>query len=226
MDNDLALLHQKIDSLTEHVAILTAHNNVQKRRQQEFDELKQDIIPIANHMIQLSIAELAEIGDEFRIEDLFFMLKRVMRNTPLIMAMFDRLEGLMGVADEAEILGKQVFNYAVEELDRMERDGYFGFAREGLHILERIVTEFSEDDVSALGDNIVTILTTVRNMTQPEIMALANNAVGAIQEEIPETEKVSTWGLIRELGNPQVRRGMARMINILKALDERVETQK
>jgi uncharacterized protein YjgD (DUF1641 family) len=60
----------------------------------------------------------------------------------------------------------------------------------------------------------------VRNMTQPEIMALANNAVGAIQEEIPEAATVSTWALIRELGNPKVRRGMARLINLLKAIDD------
>jgi uncharacterized protein YjgD (DUF1641 family) len=225
MENDLTLLHQKIDTLTDQVAILTVYNEDQKRRQRELDELKQDMIPIANHMVKLTIEELAEIGDEFQIEDLFFMVKRLMRNTHFIMAMFDRLEGVMGVADEVEILGKQVFNYVVEELDKMERDGYFGFAQEGWLILERIVKEFSKEDVQALGDNIVTILTTVRNMTQPEIMALANNAVGAIQEEIPETESVSTWALIRELGNPKVRRGMARMINILKALDEQVEVK-
>jgi uncharacterized protein YjgD (DUF1641 family) len=220
MENDLTSLHQKVDKLTEQVAILTSHQEVQKRRQQEFDELKQDMIPIANHMIKLSIDELAEIGDEFQLEDLIFLLKRVLRNTNLIMAMFDRLEALMGIADEAQILGKQVFNYSVEELDRMERMGYFGFAQETWRIFERIMTEFTEDDVRALGDNIVTILTTIRNMTQPEIMTLANNALGAIQQEIPTTERISTFALLRELGNPKVRRGMARMINLLKALDE------
>jgi uncharacterized protein YjgD (DUF1641 family) len=220
MDNDLALLHNKIDLLTEQVSVLATCQANQERRQQDFDELKHDMIPIANHMIKLTIEELAEIGDEFRIEDLLFLLKRVMRNTHLILTLFDRLEGIMGVADEVEILGKQVFNFTVEELDRLERQGYFGFAREGWAILEKIVAEFSEEDVRALGDNIVTILSTIRNMTQPEIMTLANNAVGAIQEEIPNTDKVSSWALLRELGNPKVRRGMARMINILKALDE------
>ena len=44
----------------------------------------------------------------------------------------------------------------------MEREGYFAFARGGWRIVERIVTEFSEDDVNALGDNIVTILNTVK----------------------------------------------------------------
>jgi uncharacterized protein YjgD (DUF1641 family) len=220
MANDLALLHQKIDSLTEQVAALTAHAEIQQKRQQEFDELKNDMIPIANHMIKLSIDELAEIGAEFEVEDLFFLLKRVIRNTHLLLAMMDRLEAVMGITDEVELLGKQVFNYAVEQLDQLERDGYFAFAREGWQILERIVTEFSEDDVRALGDNIVTILNTVRNMTQPEIMALANNAIGAIQAEPSTTEKISTLQLLGELRKPEVRLGMARMLNLIKALAE------
>ena len=226
MENNLTLLHQKIDTLSEQVAYLTTQANSQQRRQQELDDLKSDMFPIVNHMIKLSIDELAEIGDEFQIDDLLYLLKRMMRNTSLILAMFDRLEAIMGVADEAELLGKQVFNFTVEELNRLERQGYFGFAREGWGILQRIVTEFSEGDVQALGDNIVTILTTIRNMTQPEIMALANNAIGAIQEDIPETTKVSIWTIVRELGDPKVRRGMVRMMNLLKALDDQSESNK
>jgi uncharacterized protein YjgD (DUF1641 family) len=220
MDNDVALLHEKIDTLTTQVAFLAKQAEIQQRRQLEFDELKQDMIPIANHMIKISIDELADIGQEFEVEDLFFLLKRVMRNTHLVLAMFDRLEALMGVTDEFELLGKQVFSTAVENLEKLEQDGYFAFAREGWGIMERIVTEFSEQDVKALGDNIVTILTTLRNMTQPEIMAMANNAIGAFQEIPPETETPSILSLLRELSNPQTRRGMARMINLLKALDE------
>ena len=140
MNEDLNLLHEKIDTLTNQVAVLTDQAKLQQRRQQDLDELKADVIPIINHMVKLSINELAEIGYEFQIEDLLYMVKRMMRNIPLIMAMFDRLEAIMGIADEAEILGKQVFNYTVLELDRLERDGYFGFAREGLNIFQKIVT--------------------------------------------------------------------------------------
>ena len=225
MDNDVALLHQKIDTLTTQVAFLAQQAEIQQRRQQEFDELKQDMIPIANHIIKLTIDELAEIDPEFEVEDLIYLLKRVLRNVPLILSMFDRFEALMGITDEVELLGKQVFSTTVEQLDEMERAGYFAFAREGWGIMERIVTEFSEEDVKALGDNVVTILTTVRNMTQPEIMNMANNAIGAIQEIPPETKTPSTLSLLRQLSNPKTRRGMARMINLLQVLDEQPEPQ-
>jgi uncharacterized protein YjgD (DUF1641 family) len=87
-----------------------------------------------------------------------------------------------------------------------------------MYIMERIVEEFSEEDVRALGDNIVTILTTVRNMTQPEILALANNAVGAITEAPADTKPLSTLALLKEFNDPKVRIGLTRMLGMVKAI--------
>lgn len=214
MDTDLALLNQKIDYLTEIV-------ETQRKRQLELEELQRDMVPIANHMIKLTIDELAEIGTEFQLEDLLFLLKRMLRNTELILSLMDRIESVYGLAEEVNLLGKPMFNQVVERLDQMERDGYFSFAREGWYILERIVDEFNDEDVRALGDNIVTILHTVRNMTQPEILAFANNAIGAISEEpVDAPEKVSTLDLLRELSDPQVRRGMVRLLGMVKVIGD------
>jgi uncharacterized protein YjgD (DUF1641 family) len=212
MDNDLALLHEKLDYLTEQI-------EAQQRQQQAFDELKHDLIPIANHMIKLAINELEEVGTDFELEDLLFLLKRVLRDTRMWVSLLDRLESALDLADEATLLGKQVFRNTVEALDKMERDGYFAFARGSWYILERIVHEFTEEDLRVLGDNIVTILNLVRSMTQPEVLTLANNALDSLQVEAPKNGKPpSTFALVRQLSDPQVRLGLARMINLVKAL--------
>jgi len=244
MEADLTLLHEKIDRLTKQVeeqrlqqtAQITANNGdelahlhkkidfisdqmeLQDKRAQALDELKNDIVPIANHLIKLSINELAEIGNEFQTEDLLFLLKRLLRDTHLLMNMLDRLEAVMGLADEAQLMGRGVFNQTVETLDKMERQGYFEFARGGIQIMERIIDEFGEEDIKALGDNIVTILTTVRNMTQPEILALANNAVGVMSEVPADTEPLSILALLKELNDPKVRLGLTRMVSMVKVL--------
>ncbi len=207
----LAEIHTKLDYLLEQM-------EEHKRRQRALDELKDDLIPIANHMVKLSIDELAEIGTEFQVEDLTFLLKRLLRNTRSLVRLMDLLEAGMGLSDEMQLIGQGVFSDIVETLDRLEREGYFAFMREGWRIVERVVAEFSEEDVRALADNVVTMLTTVRNMTQPEILALANNAIGAIHEGATEMKDASALSLIRELGDPRVRRGMARILNIVKAL--------
>lgn len=242
MDNDVALLHEKIDLLTSQLEVqnerlamietqgsgndlmlekldyLTQQYEERLKRQDELNELKQDLVPIANHMIKLSIDELAEIGTDFQAEDLLFLIKRLLRDTHLLVGLLDRLESVVELADETSRIGQQVFNQAVYSLDRMEREGYFNFAQAGWRIVERIVNEFDEEDIDALGENVVTILTTVRNLTQPEIMNMTNNALNAIQDE-PVTEgDVSMWALLRDLNDPKVRKGMARLMNMLKVI--------
>jgi uncharacterized protein YjgD (DUF1641 family) len=209
MDNDLALLHQKIDYLTEQL-------EAQKQRQQELDALKNDLIPIANHMIKLSIDELAEIGRDFQLEDLLFLLKRLLRNTHSLIDLLDRLESTTDLIDDANYLGKEVFASTVEMLDKLEREGYFAFLQETWKILDRIVHELSEEDLQALGDNIVMSLKTMRNLTQPEVLSLANNAVDAISNGKGVDKAPSLFGLMRELSDPQVRKGLVRMINLVK----------
>ena len=242
MESDVALLNQKIDLLTAHIEAqnqrlvsiesqgngnglmlekleyMTQQFEEQNRRQEELNELKQDLIPVANHMIKLSIDELAEIGTEFQLEDLLFLLKRVLRDTQLLVSLLDRLESTVELADEIQRIGQGVFNQAVVKLDQMERDGYFTFAQGGWRIVEKIVDEFGEDDIEALGDNIVTILSTVKNLTQPEIMNLTNNALQAFQEEPTIEGDVSMWALLRDMSDPKVRRGMARLLNLVKVL--------
>jgi uncharacterized protein YjgD (DUF1641 family) len=210
-DNELALLHQKVDHLT---GLLEE----QHKRQQAFDELQRDLIPIANHAIKLTIDELAEIGMDFQLEDLLFLLKRLLRNTHLLLRMMDQLESVSALVGEAQLLGPQMFNTIVETLDRLEREGYFGLARGGWYMLEQIAAEFDEEDVRALGDNVVTILKTVRSMTQPEVMNLADDVAQALQTVPPTDERVSLLALARELNDPQVRRGLARLLNVVKVM--------
>ena len=217
-DLEIESIHKKLDILTEYV-------EAQHKRQQEFDELKQDVMPIANHMIKLSIDELAEIGTEFQVEDLFYLLKRLLRNTGMLMRLVDMLEAGMDLTEELKPIGLQAFSSIVETLDRLEREGYFTLMGEGWGIVERVVHEINEDDVRALGDSIVPILTIVRSMTQPEILSLADDAISAIQPSAAEEKDVSTFALLRELSDPKVRRGMSRMLNLLKVLGDQPAKQ-
>lgn len=190
MAKDLTTLHQKVDQLSAQIEILTGIAEVENRRHQEFEELKDDLIPIGNQLVQLTINELAEIGTDFELEDLLFLLKRVLRNTQLILAMMDRLEALMGVADEVELLGKQVFSTIVEALDKLERDGFF--------------TQTTE---------------ILQTLTKPETMADLNQALQAFYVDLEETPKTpSTIRLLRELNQPETRRGIGRILQILKTL--------
>ncbi len=49
-------------------------------------------------------------------------------------------------------------------------------------------------------------------------MALANQVVDAISEVPAEDDKIPTIKLLKEMGSPEVRRGLSRMLNLLKVM--------
>ena len=242
MDSEMALLHQKIDLLTatveaqrqrlnvleanpernavllEKLDFLVQQAEAQRRSREEMNELKRDLLPIGNQLIKLTIDELAEIGSEFQAEDLLYLVKRLLRDTHLLTQMLDQLEAAAGLLDETNRIGKQVFNQSVAALDQMERQGYFTFARGSWRVFERVVQSFSEKDLDALGEHIEIVLSLVKRLTQPEFLTLAENTLNAIQAEPSGDENVSLWALVRELSDPQVRKGMMRMLNVIKAV--------
>jgi hypothetical protein len=189
MDNELTLIHQKLDYLTEQL-------EAQRQQQETLNELVQDAIPVVNHMVKLSIDELAEIGTDFQLEDLTFLLKRVLRDTRLLMGLLDQVEAVAELAEEGQVMGKRIFHQVTMELDRLERDGYFDFARAGWSVADRAVKEFKAEDLESAGARMIE----------------------ALKEEPPEN--VSLLALLRALGNPKVRRGLYRSLNLLKAIGD------
>ena len=163
--------------------------------------------------------QLDEVESYVQLEDIIRLLKRMMRNTQNIEQMLDQLESLADLGREVTPLTQDAFLTLMMELDAMERKGYFTFLRGGIEIMDHIVTNFGEDDVRQLGENVVLILETVKEMTQPEIMLLLRNTAAVMREE-EVSEDVSLLSLLRQLNDPGVRRGLAKTLSVLKTVSE------
>ncbi len=224
MDNTQAIqeLTQKVDALTAQMQVLTEYVEDQRRRQREWDELKDDLIPIANEMYLAAVEELSEIEPYVQLEDVWHLLKRLARNTHNFERMLDQLESLSDLMQDLAPIMNDAFLVAVDQLNEMDRKGYFDAMREGAYVIDNIVEAFGPEDVRQLGDNIVTILTTVKEMTQPEIMLAMQNLTHTVREVESEPEKLDTsfFGLIRQLRDPQTRRGLALTLQMLRAVGE------
>jgi uncharacterized protein YjgD (DUF1641 family) len=83
-------------------------------------------------------------------------------------------------------------------------------------VTDRIVTSFTEEDIHALGDNIVLILNTVKEMTQPEIMQLVGRTVHSVREA--EAEEIGLFRFMWRMRDPQVRRGLSKVLAALQSM--------
>ena len=144
-------------------------------------------------------------------------------------AMSLQLEALVAEAEQrrgmrdslAELTGdlspitRQVMANATNALVVADERGYVGFARSGLGVVDRIVTGFSTEDVEALGDNIVLILETLKEMTQPEVMGMLRSSLHQVGADA-STSPPSLFSLARRLREPGVRRGLDRLLVLLE----------
>lgn len=219
MDKDLELLHQKIDFLTEQVMET-------KRRQQEWEELRQDLTPVLTDVFNTAVQELDEVSPYFTYEDLIYLVKKLLRNVRSLTAVFEQMESATDMVKDMAPLSRDVFDDMLQRMDELEKKGYFSFMRAAFGVLDTIVTNYTEEDVRLLGENITTILDTVKQATQPEVMTSVQNAVAIYRDiEIEIPEKMSTFALLKQFMDPEVRRSLGTGLAILKKVSENLETR-
>ena len=84
---------------------------------------------------------------------------------------------------------------------------------------DNVVEHFTADDIKLLGENIITILETVKSLTQPDMLSEINNAVGIYQNLDPENiPEYSIWKVMRELHTPEMKRGIGYVVTFLKKI--------
>jgi len=116
---------------------------------------------------------------------------------------------------------RQVGLDAIQKMNELDQKGYIEFFTELTRIMDNIVTHFSVEDVKGLADNIVTILETVRGMTQPDMLKALDNGIQVYKsldtKNIPE---YSIWKVMKEVNTPEMKKGIGFMITFLKNLSK------
>jgi uncharacterized protein YjgD (DUF1641 family) len=220
MEQALVELNQKIDALTAQVAYLTEQAQAAERGRQERAELMADVMPIAKDAMRLASDQLEEVQEYVELADLLRLVKKVLRHGPQLEALVDQIDGVTDLIDVLGPIPREGMDKAAAVMGSLEQKGYFAFARGGARVFDNIVTSFTEDDVNRLGDNIVLILNTVKDMTQPEIMTFVRNTLHVAEAEVEKPVNNSMWAILGQLRDPAVRRGLALTLRVLRVIGQ------
>jgi uncharacterized protein YjgD (DUF1641 family) len=216
-------LEHKLDAMSGQLDLIAEELREQRLRRQQWDELRSDLSPIAAEAMTLASNELESIQEFVQPEDMLRLLRRILRNTRNIEDGMARYESLMDFLDDAGSLTTEAFVKIMNTLESFEQRGYFEFANAGLGIVDQIVTAYSKEDVEALGENVVQMLDIVKNLTQPEMLAVATRMLDAVQRqqaaaELEPAEPPGLFALAGQMRDPEVRRGLARALNTFKVV--------
>ncbi len=135
--------------------------------------------------------------------------------TALVTELVEQNRRQQELLSEIGPIGKEVMAWATQRLDKLEQEGWFEMGRELVGILEALVETYEPEDVRQLGASAVTIVDAVRAITQPEVMALVAEAGEALQHG-DELEPKSPWEMLQASRDPDVQRGMAVMMEVLR----------
>jgi uncharacterized protein YjgD (DUF1641 family) len=150
------------------------------------------------------------------LEELRDIGRKLDRMERIIDAVTYRLESLEDMREDLWPMVQGASHQLSVKLHELEERGAVGFAREAVKVGERIATSFNGEDVRLLGENVVHILQTVRNLTQPEVLQIADRAAVAVQES--EAQPAKRLGLWKALRDPEIRRGMNLMLTVLREM--------
>jgi uncharacterized protein YjgD (DUF1641 family) len=218
MDEALVALNQKVDLLTAQVQFLAQQAQLASRAREERAELLSDVMPVVNDAFRLTTEQLEEVQEYVDLEDLLRLLKRLLRNGRNIEKMLGQLESLMDLAQTVGPLADGAFEKVTDLLETAEQKGYFALAKGGIHVVDSAVTSFDKEDMKRLGDNVVPLLNVVKDVTRPQVLGLVHGIISDVQVQIAQPVGASLRALLRQMRDPDVRRGLALSMRMLGAI--------
>jgi uncharacterized protein YjgD (DUF1641 family) len=218
-------LQQQIHDIQHKLTFVAEELELQRRHRLEMEELRADLYRVGKDVYQTAVEELEQVHDHVQTSDLLHLGKYLLRNVRTLTAVLHQLESTKDFLKDFTPISRELVFDTMRTLDELDRKGYFEFLRELRAVGDRVVTSFSPDDVRRLGENIVTILTTIKNLTQPDLLQTVNNALSVYKNvDIEMSDRVSFRELAKELNAPETRRSLLFALRFLKNLANAVQS--
>jgi uncharacterized protein YjgD (DUF1641 family) len=217
--NDISQIQSQINDINQKLDILLGYMQEQKLKSTMVDDLVADLSIVGKDMYDTAVNELDNYSVELDPEQLKLLTIKLLKNIPTFIRLIDTMESLTDLAKDAGPMVNEVIIDFTKKLHELEHRGYFDFFRETGKVVDNIITNFTAEDIRQLSENIVTILMTIKNFTQPEVLKGINNAVKVFNSmEMEKIPDYSLWQLMKEMRSPEMKQGFAFMIIFIKNL--------
>lgn len=203
-------INNKLDFVIEEI-------NKQKQKRQSIEDLVTDVSIIGKDLFNTAVRKLDDAGVEVDYENLEKFSIRVLRNMSNLNAIVELIESATDLFKDLTPIINQAGIDVLTKFQRLEEKGYFEFLKELGKLFDNILSHFTAEDIKLLADNIVSILETIKNLTQPDILHAINNGVNTYKNidtsNIPE---YSIWKAFKELNSKEGKKAIGFIMAFLK----------
>jgi len=214
-------LQKQIDDINVKLDTILECALTQKQRTQRMDDRVADANIIAKDAFRSTVEELETQGVELNWEDIKFLFLKFLKNVDKFTWVMDTFESMYDLMQDMGPIVRETIIDTIRKMAEMEQKGYFEFFSEMMRAMDNVVTNYSGEDVKLLADNMVTIMDTMKNLTQPDMLQAMNNAVNVFQKlEVDDIPEYSVWKAMMEMRSPEMKKGIGFMITFLKNLSK------
>ena len=219
-------IQPQIDEINKKLDLVLHYVNQQRLKSEAIEDLVTDVSIIGRDIFHNAVNELDNQNIELDIDEIKMLIFKLIKNAGNFVTVLSAFESINDFLKDAGPVANEVMIDVIKKMHEFEKKGYFEFIKELMHVFDNIITNYSGEDVRLLSDNIVTIMDTIKNMTQPEMLGAMNNAVNIYKNLNPDdVEEYSMWKAFREMRTPEMKRGIGFIMLFLKNLtNERTKT--
>ena len=216
-------VQMQIDALDKKMDLILGYVQQQNLQSKMVEDLVSDLSIVGKDAYDSTVAELDKRQVELDPSELTDLAVSFLRNVGNIKAVMDTLEMAVDLGKEVGPIANEVIIDFTKQMNSLEQRGYFDFVREIGPIIDNVVQGFSPQDLKELANNIVSILSIIKEMTQPEVLNTMQNAMKAFNSM--ETESVpsySIWKLMKEMNSPEMKKALGYGITFMKNVSKDV----
>ena len=216
-------IQMQIDALDKKLDLILGYVHQQKLQANMVEDLVGDLSIIGKDAYDSTVMELDKRQVEIDPSEVTGLAVSVLRNIGNIKTVMDTLEMAVDLGKEVGPIANEVIIDFTKQMNTLEQKGYFDFFREIGPVIDNVVKGFSPQDLKELANSIVSILTIIKEMTQPEVLNIMQNAIKAFNSM--ETESVpsySVWKLMREMNSPEMKKALGYGITFMKNVSKDV----
>ncbi len=212
MMSEQSLILERLDRIEKQLAPLSATAHT-------VSDLRDELAPRVNEAVQAMIAQLADVEADFQLEDLIYLIKKLMRNTRNLNYSLDQMKNLIDFALTAEPLMKVTVPQIIFYLDELEQKGVFRLLNMGLDVVSQIGSRYTSEQLQQMGDGMVRLVDILQKLTTPQALDLLDRAADLPSHvDIKGAKPAGIFGLLCALGDPAFKQGMGVVLELTRGM--------
>ena len=211
------LIQEQIREIDRKLDLILEDSSIQRQNREAVSDLIDDVSVIGKDAFKHIVTQLDDAGIELDGEVVRDLTFRLIRNINNMGAVLEILESFSDLAQDITPIVKQIGLDGVQKFHEFEQKGYFEILNQVGKTMDTVVTRYSVDELKSLSTNLIPVIDTLVNISDPKVLDKINAATKALKEIDPDDiEEYSVWRLMRQLNKPEVRKSIGFIMAFLK----------